>query len=287
MIRNGLPVVWLLMGGCIASAELPPRVQGMLGVSPYNEYLACGVPLPPLPEQVAAMPEAQLRAAREGMKRVLLRGMARTRDARWRETPENLAAMAAEAEGGGCPAEFVDILKARAGGNVSRRVSYVLRRAQEQVQQVYGIDELQMRLMLEFGGIGREGVDALLAVLPIHAVFNMVPAAPPSEQGITADLLCYAQVQHDAAAILATVVDEATAGAAVEPLARLLLLHDTTLPTRSLLMQGLVTPREGDMQAAATALAESGKPLREQRLRLEENGWYDCRLLKAVDALLN
>ena len=287
MIREGLPVMWLLVGACLASAELPPRVQGMLGVSPYNEYLACGVPLPPLPEQVAAMPESQLRAAREGMKRVLLRGMARTRDARWRETPENLAAMAAEAEKSGCPAEFADILKTRADGDVSRRVSYVLRRAQEQVQQVYGVDELQMRLMLEFGGIGADGVDALLAVLPIHAVFNMVPAAPPTEQGITADLRCYAQTQLDAAAVLATAVDEATAAAAVRPLAQLLLLHDTTLPTRSLLMQGLVHPREGDMQAAAAALAESGKPLREQRLRLEENGWYGCPLLKAVDALLN
>lgn len=287
MIRKGLPVLWLLMGGCVVSAELPPRVQGMLGVSPYDEYLACGVPLPPLPEQVAAMPEAQLRAAREGMKRVLLRGMARTRDARWRETPENLAAMAAEAEGNGCPAEFVDILKARAGGHVSRRVSYVLRRAQEQLQQVYGVDELQMRLMLEFAGIGAEGVAPLLEVLPIHAVFNMVPSEPPSEQLITADLRCYAHVQKEAAAILSSVSDEATAASAVKSLAPLLLLHDTTLPTRSLLMQGLITPRGEDMQTAAAALDESGKPLREQRLRLEENGWYGCLLLKAVDALLN
>ena len=287
MIRRCLPALWMMLVCPLVAEELPPGILAMLGKEPYGEYAASGVPLPPTPEQVAALPKKQLRADRVAMKRVLLAGMARTRAARWREKTENLARMAQDAEAFGCPAAFVQILRMRANPDISRRVSYTLRQAQEHMQQVYGVDELQMRLVLDAADADVDVTEQLLCMLPLHAVFNMAYRKEQSLPAVVADLRCYAEVQQQAADALAQVADDASAQAAIPSLLQLLPVYDTTLTTRFLLMQGLIKGEGVELDAVSEALGKSGKLLREQRMRLMEQNWYGCSVLKAIDALLN
>ena len=278
----------LLAGLCPATEEIPPELQAVLGIEPYAEYAEADVPMPPTPSQVEAMPR-QLFLARAGaMKKVLYHGMVRTRANRWRETDRNLAAMAQEAESlADSPPEFIAILKIRAAGNLSRSRAYVLRKAQEQLQQMYAVDELLMRLLLDCTDADEKTADELLQHLPLHAVFNMVPQTPPTRTQITADLRLYADILHSASGLLEKVQDEESARAILPELKHLLLLHDTTLPTRAQLLQGLIHPDSAEMKAAANALSQAEKQLRSQRLRLTEKNWFGCKELQAFDFLLN
>lgn len=278
----------LLAGLCAAAEEIPPALQAVLGIEPYAEYAGANVPLPPTAAQVEAMPRQLFLARANAIKQVLYHGMARTRANRWRETDRNLAAMAREAESlADSPPEFVELLKIRAGGNLSRTKAYILRKAQEQLQQTYAVDELQMRLLLDCADADEKTADELLQHLPLHAVFNMVPQTPPTRAQITADLQLYADILHGAAGLLEKVQDEESARAVLPELKRLLLLHDTTLVTRAQLLQGLIRPDSAEMKTAASALEKSEKELRSQRVRLTENNWFGSKALRALDYLLN
>lgn len=278
----------LLAGLCPAAEEIPPMLQAVLGIEPYAEYAEADVPMPPTAAQIEAMPR-QLFLARAGaVKKVLYHGMARTRVNRWRETDQNLAAMAREAESlADSPPEFVALLKIRAAGNLPRTKAYILRNAQEQLQQMYAVDELQMRLLLDYADADEKTADALLQHLPLHAVFNMVPQTPPTRTQITADLQLYADILHIATGQLEKVQDEESARTVLPELKRLLLLHDTTLTTRAQLLQGHIRPDSAEMKAAAAALEQAEKQLRAQRVRLTEKNWFGCKELQALDYLLN
>lgn len=288
MRRGTSGLLVLLAGVCPASDEMPPALQAVLDIEPYAEYAQADVPLPPTAAQIEAMPR-QLFLARAGaMKKVLYHGMARTRANRWRETDSNLAAMAKEAEAlADSPPEFVALLKIRAAGNLPRTRAYTLRKAQEHLLQMYAVDELQMRLLLDYANADEKTADELLQHLPLHAVFNMVPQAPPSRTQITADLRLYADILHTATGLLEKVQDEESARAALPGLNRLLLLHDTTLATRAQLLQGLIRPDSAEMEAAAAELSRAEKQLRTQRMRLTEKNWFGSKELQALDYLLN
>lgn len=288
-MRLGLTgVLPLLAGICAAAEEIPPALQAVLGIEPYAEYAQANVPLPPTAAQVEAMPRQLFLARTNAIKQVLYHGMARTRANRWRETDRNLAAMAREAVSlADSPPEFVELLKIRARGNLSRAKAYILRKAQEQLHQTYAVDELQMRLLLDCADADEKTADELLQHLPLHAVFNMVPQTPPTRAQITADLQLYADILHGAAGLLEKVQDEESARAVLPELKRLLLLHDTTLVTRAQLLQGLIRPDSAEMKTAAAALEKSEKELRSQRVRLTENNWFGSKALRALDYLLN
>lgn len=283
---SGLMV--LLAGVCPANDEMPPALQAVLGIEPYAEYAAVDVPLPPTSTQMEVIPRQQFIARAVAMKKVLYHGMARTRANRWRETDSNLAAMAREAESlAEAPPEFVALLKIRASGNLPRTRAYTLRKAQEHLLQMYAVDELQMRLLLDYADADEKTADELLQHLPLHAVFNMVPQAPPSRTQITADLQLYADILHTATGLLEKVQDKESARTALPGLRRLLLLHDTTLATRAQLLQGLIRPDSAEMEAAASALSRAEKQLRTQRVRLTEKNWFGSKELQALDYLLN
>ena len=278
----------LLAGVCQAGDEIPPALQAVLGIEPYEEYAAADVPLPPTSTQIAAMPRALFLARAGAMKKVLYPGLARTRANRWRETEQNLATMAKEAESlADSPPEFTELLKIRAAGNLSRTRAYTLRKAQAHLQQMYAVDELQMRLLLDCIDADEKTADALLQHLPLHAVFNMVPQTPLSRTQITADLRLYADILHSAVGLLEKVQDEESARSVLPELKHLLLLHDTTLATRAQLLQGLIRPDSAEMEAAAATLSQAEKLLRTQRIRLTEEKWFGCKELQAYDYLLN
>lgn len=278
----------LLAGGCPANDEMPPALQAVLDIEPYAEYAQADVPLPPTSTQMEAMPRQLFIARADAIKKVLYHGMARTRANRWRETDSNLAAMAREAESlADAPPEFVALLKIRATGNLPRTRAYTLRKAQEHLLQMYAVDELQMRLLLDCADADEKTADELLQHLPLHAVFNMVPQTPPTRAQITADLQLYADILHSAAGLLEKVQDEESARAVLPELKRLLLLHDTTLVTRAQLLQGLIRPDSEEMKTAAAALTKAEKELRTQRVRLTENNWFGSKELRALDYLLN
>lgn len=278
----------LMAGFCLSAEEIPPSLQAVLGIEPYADYAAAGIPLPPTAEQTAALPRRLFLARAAAMKRVLYLGMARTRDNRWRETERNLATMAREAESlADSPPEFVTILKMRAAGNLSRAKSYMLRKAQKQLLQMYAVDELQMRLLLDDVDANAKEAEQLLQHLPLHAIFNMVPRTPPDKVQMTSDLLLYARILTDACDLLKRVQDEDSARATIPDMEKLVLLHDTTIRTRALLLQGLIQPDTPEMKAAASALEQAGKQLPEQRSRLAEKNWFGCKALRALDYLLN
>ena len=252
----------LLAGICPAAEEMPPALQAVLGIEPYAEYAAADIPLPPTAARIEALPRQLFLARANAVKKVLYHGMARTRANRWRETDRNLAAMAQEAESlADSPPEFVALLKIRAAGNLPRTRAYILRNAQEQLQQMYAVDELQMRLLLDYTDADEKTADELLQQLPLHAVFNLVPQSSPSNTQITADLRLYADILHIASGLLEKVQDEHSSRAVLPELKRLLLLHDTTLATRAQLLQGLIRPDSDEMNAAAATLEQAEKKL--------------------------
>lgn len=269
-------------------AELPPNVQVMLHRQPYADYAAAEIPLPPTEAQVADLSRHLFLGRGCAMKQVLYRGMARTRAAGWRETEQNLAAMVREAAAlPHVPKEFTQILKLQAGGNLPRTRAYTLRNAREQMLQLYAVDELQMRLLLDYVDADEADAERILPMLPLQAVFNMIPQPPPDREQIISDLYQYADIQARAAQILSRIQNANDVSPALPKLKELLLLHDTTLPTRALLLQGLIHPDSPELEAAATALGKSTAPLREQRRRLETQKWFGSKELKALDFLLN
>ncbi len=273
---------------CISAEELPPQVQVMLHQEPYADYAAAEVPLPPTEAQVTDLSRHLFLARGCAVKQVLYRGMVRTRAAGWRETEQNLAAMAREADTlPHIPREFTEILKLQAGGNLPRTRAYALRNAREQMLQLYAVDELQIRLLLDYVDANEADAEKILPWLPLQAVFNMIPRTPPAREQIIADLYLYADIQSRTAQILSRVQNADAASAALPELKELLLLHDTTLPTRALLMQGLIHPDSPELEAAATALGKTAEPLREQRRRLNAQSWFGCKELRALDFLLN
>lgn len=281
-------LTWLLLAPCMATEELPPHVQALLNVEPYAEYAAAQVPLPPADGQMAAMPRHLFLGRGCVMKQVLYRGMARTRAARWRETEKNLVQMYREAAAHPhAPREFVQILQLQTDRNLSRPRAYALRTAREHLLQQYAVDELQMRLLLDYVDAGETEAEQILKHLPLQAVFNMVPQKPLTPEQITADLRLFADIQTQATHILNRVQDKETALTALPELKQLLLLHDTTLPTRAQLMQGLIRPDTPDAEEAARLLEQSAKKLQEQRARLNEQKWFGSKELQALDFLLN
>lgn len=279
----------LLCGASMLMAEeLPPAAQAVLGMEPFAEYASAGVPLPPSQSQMLELSESQRREQACAMKQVLFRGMARTRAARWRETEQNLAAMAREAAAlEKMPPVFAEILRMQAFGDLTGRQQYALRSAREYMQGGYGVDELQMRLLLDYLDADVKQSEAVLKVLPLHAVFNMIPLLTLSNKRVLADIKLYTEIQLKAAATLVTVQDAPSALKAQKELKYLLLLHDTTLPTRSLLLQGHIKPDTPEMEAASAALLRAAKSLSEQRARLDKAEWYGSMELRALDFLLN
>ncbi len=268
--------------------ELPPHVQVMLHQEPYADYAAAEVPLPPTEAQVTDLSRHLFLARGCAVKQVLYRGMVRTRAAGWRETKQNLAAMTREAASlPHIPREFTEILKLQAGGNLPRARAYALRNARGQILQLFAVDELQIRLLLDYVDADEADAERILPLLPLQAVFNMIPQTPPDRGQIIADLYQYADIQKRATQILSRVQNADDASAALPELKELLLLHDTTLPTRALLMQGLIHPDTPELEAAATALGKTAVPLREQRRRLNAQKWFGSKELKALDFLLN
>lgn len=268
--------------------DLPPNVQVMLHREPYADYAAAEIPLTPTEAQVTDLSRHLFLGRGCAMKQVLYRGMARTRTAGWRETEQNLAAMAREAASlPHVPKEFTEILKLQADGNLSRSRAYTLRNAREKMLQLYAVDELQMRLLLDYVDADEAEAENILPLLPLQAVFNMIPHTPPSREQIIADLHLYADIQSSLAQILSKVQNKDDASAAQPKLKELILLHDTTLPTRALLMQGLIHPDSPAMETAATALGKTAGPLRAQRQRLDAQSWFGSKELKALDFLLN
>ena len=281
-------LTWLMLAPCMATEELPPHVQSLLNVEPYAEYAAEQVPLPPSDGQMAAMSRHLFLARGCVMKSVLYRGMARTRAAGWRETAENLAQMYREAATTPhAPREFVQILQLQTDRHLSRPRAYALRSAREHLLQQYAVDELQMRLLLDSVDANEDEAEQILRHLPLQAVFNMVPQKPLTTEEMAADLRLYADIQTQATRILSSVQNKETALAVLPELKGLLLLHDTTLPTRAQLMEGKIHSNTPQIEEAAKLLGKAAKQLREQRNRLNEQKWFGCKELQALDFLLN
>lgn len=283
-----LRLTWLLLAPGLGAEELPAQLQALLHTEPYAHYAAAGVPLPPTESEVLSQPELLRHRRAYDMKTILYRGMARTRADRWRETEQNLAAMAREAAAlTYVPPEFTAMLQLRARGNLSRRQAHALRSAMDSMLHSYGVDELQMRLLLDYVDADVKEAEQILSILPLQAVFNMIPQQTLSKHQLAADLNVYADIQSRAARILSTVQDATSADKVLPELKALLILHDTTLPTRALLMQGLIQPETPEIERAAQALGHAAGELRSQRNRLNDAGWFGSRQLKALDFLLN
>ena len=281
-------LTWLLLAPCMATEELPSHVQALLNVEPYAAYAAEQVPLPPSDGQMAAMSRHLFLGRGCVMKAVLYRGMARTRAAKWRETGENLAQMYREAAVlPHAPREFVQILQLQTDCHLSRPRAYALRSAREHLLRQYAVDELQMRLLLDYVDANEEEAERILHNLPLQAVFNMVPQKPLTTEEIVADLRLYADIQIQATQILSRVQNKDSALSVLPELKGLLLLHDTTLPTRALLMEGKIRPETPQIEEAALLLRKAARQLREQRDRLNEQKWFGCKELQALDFLLN
>lgn len=288
-IATGLLVLALTAHATIEEqfrAWQPVPIQEILGDELYLLCREHGVPRPPSLLEANQLSPFEWERQRNAIKRALLHFYERLRRERHRENSENLLATANLAERLGAPAAYVAQMRMKVTGNMSRTQSYVLERALRETISRFGVDVVQIRLVVEAVQAGPADIERFLELVPIEAVFNMTANNQPSVDQITRDIYTYAGVMEMETAIMQGIMDKKKAEEAVSALVPLLLLHDTTQPTRVCIMQGAFKPQNTEQTAASRRMQKASNALLEQRRRLYNASFFGSKVLRMVDYLL-
>lgn len=271
-----------------AAADMLPLTAEQcvaVGQEPYISIAEAGLPLPPTPEQMRAMPAAEFLRQQRALKETLVMRWAFIREAKFRADRQVEAKSAGHARMTEAPALLTDIYQRFADGNLSRSQTHDWETLLELLMHAYKTDELAVRLFVTEADLTPADAEALASFLPLEDAFNMLPLRPPTHAEMLSDLRCMRREYARLADIYAGVKDKETADAAAEtalPSVRSLL---TTARTLAQLRQ----PDHNLSPAQATVLKDANAAyarLNAQRSRLQQAGLMaESVRLRALDLL--
>lgn len=287
-MRGVLAVLFLASAFTARGLELPTPAElaAVQGEHPFASALEAGLPLPPTRAEALQAGAVQYERERLVIKQVMLLRTSRAKADRRRITPENNRLMAALAQQVGAPDTFCRYLALLSDDTLSRRQQYVVNQLlQHLLLQVYGIDELQMRLLSEAVELPADEHARYLLQLPLHGMFDLVPVKPLAAEANLADLQLMTRLLHEADAELCKARDGATADAAALALQQLLPLWNTTQQTRSMLQEGKL-PQLPAISISLRQLDTATTRLMTTLRSLVEARWHGSRRLQAITGQL-
>lgn len=286
LVRSVLCAVAASLPLCAWEAPSQNEMAALLGEDPLATVLESGLPLPPGQSEARQGREFRFELERKVMKQVLVYRTSLAKAERGRITPENNKACAAMAQRMGAPAIFSEYLRLLGSDTLSRRQQYAVNQALRYLlQEVYGIDTLQMRLISESLQLPAPQHMLFMLQLPAGGMFDMVSSQLPPRERVLPDIQLMTTVLRQADEILRTVHNTAAADAAACCLQSLLPLWGTTQQTRyhAAAVSGQLSPAE---RLAIQMLDAVTSRLIQTRRALHEQKWYGSTTLPTVDELL-
>lgn len=284
MLRALTVAALALLPAAADMLPLTPEQCVALGLEPYAAVAELGLPLPPTPEQVRALPPLEFAQKQRALKETLLLRWAMICTAGHRLSQEIEATAAGYAREAEAPELLAEIYQLTADGNLSRIQSHACLSLSEMLMQAYQTDELAVRLLAEETDMTPEQAKELARVLPLEDAFNLLPLRPPTDAEMLADIRSLRRHYGELAALYAEVQDKESAervAAAALPIVRCLLTAGRTLYQLKQ-PQTQLTPAQS---AALKGANEAYALLSKQRTRLQQNNYGDCMLLRALDIL--
>lgn len=261
------------------------EMAALLGQEPHLTMLESGQLLPLTAESTRQKRNFRFDLERKAMKLVLVYRTGLAKAARGRITAENNQACAAMARRLEAPALFTRYLELLSSNELSRREQYAVNQAfRYLVQDVYGIDSLQIRLVSESVQLPPAQHMLFLLQLPVESMFDMIPMVLPPREKVLPDIQLMTTVLRKVNNELKTVRDQRTADAAAQSLLPLLPLWCTTQQTRyhASAISGSLTPAEN---MAVQLLNSTLDYLVATRKALSEQKWYGSTRLQTIDEL--
>jgi len=265
-------------------APTPAQMKADQGIEPYAGMKQMGLPLPPAPEEIAALPKETFEAHGKAIKQVLLEQMLRAKDEGRRVTAENLAATAALAEKLQAPSPLPLLLRLEAGGQLSPRAAYALREGLSALFQAYRVDETALRYYVEGSRLPAEALRDSFSWLPVEALFNRIPREKPAFSQMEADFVELGRIAAEATRLYAGIHSREDADAAALALAPLIARREATAPTRFLADDAARKELQKRYGIMTKLLQEN---LNRQRTRVQKEGFYGSLRLRAADYLFD
>lgn len=287
-MRCALPILLLLTTLPLAAWE--PLQQNALAAVKGSDLqlslLNAGLPLPPTRSEARSAAGYRYGLERQAIKRCLVYRTSLAKSARNRYSPELNRATAELARHTGAPALFAQYLELMAGRGLSRRQEYELNRALRYlVQETYGVDMLQIRLVSESLDLTSGEHTLYMLQLPVAGVFELSPQGLPARSQLLPDIRTLTTVMRRCGEILRKVHDRASADAAAARLQELLPLWGSAQHTR--LHAGKMLDSFSAAEKLAVQLLDTtAMGLLEERRRLHEQNWYGSTRLRTIDELL-
>lgn len=266
-------------------APLQNEMAALQGVEPFAEGVEYGIPLPPTAAEARMQSGYRYELERAALKQVLVYRTSRAKADRNRMTPANNATCAKLARQLGAPGILATYLDLLADSSLSRRQQYVVEQLLRRlVQETYGIDTLQMRLVSESAELPPAQHMRFMLQLPVSSMFDLVPAKLPPKQRVLSDIMLMTSILRQVDGILSRVQNASGADAAAQALQALLPMWETTLQTRyhASRLSADLTPAE---RMSARLLESTQAGLLRTRRRLHENDWYQSTRLRTIDEL--
>lgn len=262
------------------------ELAALMGQEPQATVLENALPLPPSRDEARKRGGYRYDLERKVMKQVLVYRTSLAKSERGRITPENNLASAGMARRMGAPEIFSRYLELMSSSTLSRRQQYALNQALRLLlQDTYGVDTLQMRLISE--SVQKPAPQHMLFMLqlPAGGMFDMVPLQLPPRERILSDIQLMTSVLRQENEILSRVRDPRSADAAAIQLQALLPLWETTMQSRFHAAQ--VAEMLGPAERMATQLLNAvSARLVQTRRALHEQKWYGSSALQTIDELL-
>ncbi|MBR5331163.1 MAG: hypothetical protein IKV13_06695 [Akkermansia sp.] len=287
-MRGVLPALFLATSLPLVAWEMASRSElaAVLGDEVRAAVLEAGLPLPPTREEAQAAAGWRYGLERDAIKRAMVYRTSRIKAERNRITPENNKVTASLARHCGAPELFCQYLKWQVDDTLSRRQQYALNQAlQNLLQETYGIDALQIRLVSESLNLAPSDHLLYMLQMPVGGMYDMVSLSPLPSGQLLADIQMMTDVLRRANEVLLTVRDRASAEAAALALQQLLPLWNTTQQARMLMQQGKISPTPAE-KLALKLLDTSTVRIVKTRKELQAARWYESTCLQTVDELL-
>ncbi len=262
------------------------EMAALQGQEPLLTILESGQPLPPSAGKTRKERGFRYDLERKAMKQVLVYRTGLAKAERGRITAENNLACAAMSRRLGAPELFARYLELLSSDELSRREQYAVNQAfRYLVQDVYGIDMLQIRLVSEAVALPSAQHMLFLTQLPTGSMYDMVPLVHTPHEQVLSDIQLMSSVLRQVDDILKTVSDTHTADAAARMLLPLLPLWCTTQQTRyhASAMYASFTPAE---RMAVKLFNSTLEQLVRTRKALHAQDWYGSTRLQTIDELL-
>lgn len=284
--------LWLVLLSAVAlplaAWELPTQSElaAVRGEEPFASALAAGIPLPPSREEAQAAAGWRFGLQRQAIKRALVYQKVRAKAERHRVSRDNYRSTAAYARKCGAPDIIVRYLELLTDDSLTRRQEYVVARALQHVLlEVYGVDELQIRLVTEYADLPASELLPFMLQMPVHGMYDVAPKELPPRETLVADVLLMAGVLGQVDAALSRVTDRESADAAAAELQNLLPLWNTTLAVRVHMPEAKLEYTVAE-RMAMQLLETKVNQLQKTRQALFAKDWFSSVRLRVLNTLL-